>query len=152
LQSFCDLKQQKPMTKSPSTPGSLAANTPLESERAEPMLCWSDEGSALPPSSRHTQFDGLTRRVESERGRELFIQSDTGTPHPDQFVMNFPGVSSFTWSLLNGGTDKVSEADLYGVDPVVTPLPAALPLFAGGLGLVGMLARRRNKYAVAAAQ
>jgi hypothetical protein len=90
---------------------------------------------------------------------ELFIQSDTGTPHPDQFVMIFPGVSSFTWSLVSGGTNKVSEADLYGVDPVVygvdpvvTPLPAALPLFAGGLGLVGILARRRNKYAVATAQ
>jgi hypothetical protein len=83
---------------------------------------------------------------------ELFIQSDTGTPHPDQFVMIFAGVSSFTWSLLNGGTDQVSEANLYGVDPVATPLPAALPLFAGGLGLVGMLARRRRKDAVAAAQ
>jgi len=26
-----------------------------------------------------------------------------------------------------------------------TPIPAALPLFAGGLGLIGLLARRRKR-------
>jgi hypothetical protein len=31
------------------------------------------------------------------------------------------------------------------VNAVATPLPAALPLFATGLGLVGLLARRKNK-------
>lgn len=34
---------------------------------------------------------------------------------------------------------------------IPTPLPAALPLFAGGLGLLGFVARRRRKSAVAAA-
>jgi hypothetical protein len=32
-----------------------------------------------------------------------------------------------------------------GVPPTVTPLPAALPLFATGLGVIGLLARRRKK-------
>jgi hypothetical protein len=32
-----------------------------------------------------------------------------------------------------------------------TPLPAALPMFAGGLGFVGFLARRRKQKALAAA-
>jgi hypothetical protein len=45
--------------------------------------------------------------------------------------------------------------DIEGIDNVVlsnsvsqTPLPAALPLFAGGLGMVGFLARRKQRKAV----
>ena len=34
--------------------------------------------------------------------------------------------------------------------PQGTPLPAALPLFAGGIGLIGLLVRRRNQKAKAA--
>jgi hypothetical protein len=33
------------------------------------------------------------------------------------------------------------------LDPTPTPLPATLPLFAGGLGLTGMMGRRRKKQA-----
>jgi hypothetical protein len=35
-------------------------------------------------------------------------------------------------------------------DVVATPLPAALPLFAGGLGVIGLLARRKKRKAPAA--
>jgi hypothetical protein len=34
---------------------------------------------------------------------------------------------------------------------VVTPLPAGLPLFAAGLGVMGVLARRRKRNAAALA-
>ena len=46
---------------------------------------------------------------------------------------------------LHSGYDLVSE----GLAPTfsTTPLPAALPLFAGGLGMVGLLLRRRKKTA-----
>jgi hypothetical protein len=49
--------------------------------------------------------------------------------------------------LLNLFTDCAS------CDPPLssTPLPAALPLFAGGLGFIGFLARRRKRKAAAAA-
>ena len=32
----------------------------------------------------------------------------------------------------------------------ITPIPASLPLFAGGLGLIGLLSRRRKQKAAAA--
>jgi hypothetical protein len=35
--------------------------------------------------------------------------------------------------------------------PSATPLPATLPLFAGGLGFVGYFAKRRKQKALAAA-
>ena len=37
----------------------------------------------------------------------------------------------------------------FAPDVSTTPLPASLPLFAGGLGLIGWLARRRNRKAAA---
>ncbi len=35
-------------------------------------------------------------------------------------------------------------------DVEATPLPAALPLFAGGLGVMGLLARRRTRKTIVA--
>ena len=87
---------------------------------------------------------------------------------PDWFVFKLNGDTSehFDSDLIfhigNNNTfelpsDEVKFAVLYGVTcldcgPAVatTPLPAALPLFAGGLGLFGLLARRRKKKAAAA--
>lgn len=51
-------------------------------------------------------------------------------------------VASFVY---NGGTSGVIAADY--VMPQTTPLPAALPLFAGGLGALGLLRLRRRKSA-----
>ena len=72
-------------------------------------------------------------------------------------------------SNLNSSTDgmsisraiNASDAALYEIDlspgvlnaepdTSVTPLPATLPLFAGGLGFVGYLAKRRKKNATPA--
>jgi hypothetical protein len=48
------------------------------------------------------------------------------------------------------GLDNIAPLDN---SPSATPLPATLPLFAGGLGFVGYLTRRkkRNAHALAAA-
>jgi len=49
---------------------------------------------------------------------------------------------------FNNSSGTLLDADLTLPEP--TPLPAALPLFAGGLGFIGYLAKRRKKSAMPA--
>jgi hypothetical protein len=71
-------------------------------------------------------------------------------------VLNGPSLTAPT-ALLNVGIES-NESSLTGsgftrdvasgsIDPQIsaTPLPAALPLFAGGLGMIGFVARRRKR-------
>jgi hypothetical protein len=54
-------------------------------------------------------------------------------------------------STVGSGSYVASDTGMHLTDEIrgtltaATPLPGALPLFAGGLGLVGFLARRRNR-------
>jgi hypothetical protein len=50
-----------------------------------------------------------------------------------------------------GGNNAFSVGTSGGVTVGATPIPAALPLFAGGLGLMGFVARRRKRKASVAA-
>jgi hypothetical protein len=61
----------------------------------------------------------------------------------------FSGGASFS---TTDGTLIITAADnaVFSADVDATPLPAALPLFAGGLGIIGLLARRKKRKAVAA--
>jgi len=43
------------------------------------------------------------------------------------------------------GSGSFAMWDEASLAVATTPLPAALPLFAGGLGLIGLLARRRKQ-------
>lgn len=61
-----------------------------------------------------------------------------------------------TFSGLTGPFEMVYvEANglpaVLDMELTATPLPAALPLFAGGLGMIGLLARRKKRSALAAA-
>jgi hypothetical protein len=48
--------------------------------------------------------------------------------------------------FLNGpGYPAVAGSTIINLDITETPLPAALPLFMGGLGLVGLVSRRRKR-------
>lgn len=51
----------------------------------------------------------------------------------------------------NGGSNAAFRAELSATASLATPLPAALPLFASGLGALGLLGWRRRRKAIAAA-
>ena len=50
-----------------------------------------------------------------------------------------PGTYTYSWGPSEG------TGDSFVINIGTTPLPAALPLFAGGLGLVGLLVRGRKR-------
>jgi hypothetical protein len=57
-----------------------------------------------------------------------------------------PGTYEWTW----GTTDADQSFTIDIAAPTTTPLPAALPLFASGLGVMGFLAKRRKRKSGAA--
>ena len=61
------------------------------------------------------------------------------------------GTGTFQSLIISGACGGFTCASgALGIERIVTPLPAALPLFAGGLGVVGLLGWRRNRKARAA--
>ena len=82
------------------------------------------------------------------------IQSIAGGPYvpligPITFTIvtatnvNFNMQISCCWDNVTGGV----SLDVTQLDVSTTPLPAALPMFGGGLAVVGLLARRRKRKA-----
>ena len=65
--------------------------------------------------------------------------------------------TSYFFRIINGGSGnsggQISGVSINQVTPQVTalPLPAALPLFAAGLGVLGLLGQRRKRKATATA-
>jgi hypothetical protein len=64
---------------------------------------------------------------------------------PCELVWLFSGNTTFTVNSLDG------FSNISAFDPVATPLPAGLLLFAGGLGAIGLLGWRRKQKAAAIA-
>jgi len=75
-----------------------------------------------------------------------------GKSNPCELVFLFSGDTTFHVTNLDGVSDISAFSDLLVIsnDPPGTPLPAALPLFAGGLGAMGLLCWRRRRKAAAA--
>lgn len=66
-------------------------------------------------------------------GTSLIFKAMAGTP--------------YTFSVQNGPDNNPSGAATYDIRLTAVPLPAALPLLAGGLGMLGFMGWRRRKAA-----
>jgi hypothetical protein len=74
------------------------------------------------------------------------------TEYTNTFTANSAS-TVITIDNLTGGYNGSIILDNLDIEPLnasATPLPATLPLFAGGLGFVGYLAKRRKKNATLA--
>jgi hypothetical protein len=81
---------------------------------------------------------------------DLFgVHFGCGNSGPCELLWLFSGDTTFTVNTLKGFSNISAFNEPQGVTRGVTPLPAALPLFGGGLGVVGWLTRRRKKKAAA---
>ena len=72
--------------------------------------------------------------------------SFTYTPKPNSTVTEF-----FTYHDFDSTLGGISDSATVEIDFTATPLPATLPLFATGIGGLGLLGWRRNRKAQAVA-
>jgi hypothetical protein len=117
--------------------------------------------TALPDNSA---YDGTNTRNGNTLGQQA-VGTDVGFQNGENlrfFVPPFsPANPNFSFDpladdtylitlSLTGPNDlnlSVDETIIAGVGAAATPLPAALPLFASGLGVMGFVARRRKRKA-----
>ena len=98
-----------------------------------------------------------TLAYQAAEGSNGLLQSISNAPYvpligPITFTLvtaadvNFNMQEGCCWSYITGGM----SLDVTQLDVSTTPLPAALPLFATGLGALGLVARRRKRKVAAA--
>lgn len=108
--------------------------------------------SFTPPGAGKATISGITG-INLVAGTSYFL---TASVAGDAFASWRVSDTAGGETILGGEVDygPLGAFDVLGADVAATPIPATLPLFAGGLGFVGYLARRRKqsaKQALAAA-
>jgi hypothetical protein len=94
---------------------------------------------------------GDTLRVETWNGtNSLLLETSFLTSSELPTEIAYTAGSYNVYVTLEAATDpfggfELSNSPIPLALPSATPLPAALPLFAGGLGLIGFLSRRRKQ-------
>ena len=91
----------------------------------------------------YSQITGIYESGLGPNSAAIELVGDTNIPLTFQVFL----------SGVNGPTNSVSFENLAFTAESIssTPLPAALPLFAGGLGMIGLLAGRKKRKAASAA-
>jgi hypothetical protein len=113
-----------------------------------------------------SSYDDTVNLYSGLNGTGILLASLSLTPNGTTVACTTTGDEFCTWSLASTGNVGVAESIYFGgtsstplegiefdeVQLTPTPLPAALPLFAGGLGVMGLLGwRRKHKNAAALA-
>lgn len=98
---------------------------------------------------------GLSSATDVDEG-DLSSGNNAGTDSADIYALHFGGGAHSDYNdliLVFSGATTLTDVTLQGLsnfrsfDITTTPLPAALPLFAGGLGFVGYLTGRKKRKA-----
>jgi hypothetical protein len=117
-------------------------------------FAWSNGGSDLSSSGGTFSVDSLWARIGNafvttgsatvhgfNGSTEIFAQQLELTDAYQLFVLNFIGITS--WTLTN----PTSNVLIDDISISNTPIPAALPLFGTGLGLMGLMGWWRKRRA-----
>jgi hypothetical protein len=111
-------------------------------------VSWHLAQDKSPTSSFPNEFIG------SFGGVLLFGQTDVAAQGYTDYSFSVQATSSsslLSFAIANDlGDFLLDDVSVVRQSATVTPLPAALPLFAGGLGVAGLLARRRTRKNAAA--
>ena len=95
---------------------------------------------------------GIPAKILASAGNASFVFTSTltGVNNWEQETLTFTALGPSTLISLTGDFAQYGYIGLDNVSVTATPLPAALPLFASVLGVLGLLGWRRKRKAAAA--